>query len=83
MQRYLNKFDYFFHSMKVIADFEFEKNRVSIALLAVHSAITLNDALQVALTGKVQNMRVILKPSKTWKSFAQKKGLKIVMASNI
>ena len=50
-QQYIDKADHFFHAMRLLAD-DLQSYRTSIALLAVHSAISLNDAITVGLTGK-------------------------------
>lgn len=50
-QQYIDKSDHFFHAMRLVAD-DVQPYRTAIALLAVHSAISLNDAITVGLTGK-------------------------------
>jgi hypothetical protein len=50
-QQYIEKADHFFHGMRLVAD-DKSAYRTGIALLAVHSAISLNDAITVGLTGK-------------------------------
>lgn len=49
-QQYIQKADHFFHSMRLVAD-DRTAYRTGIALLAVHSAISLKDAIAVGLTG--------------------------------
>jgi hypothetical protein len=50
-QQYIEKADHFFHAMKLAAD-DVPSYRSGIALLAVHSAISLNDAITSGTTGK-------------------------------
>jgi hypothetical protein len=50
-QRYIEKSDHFFHAMKLAAD-DVTSYRSGIAPLAVHSAISLNDAITSGITGK-------------------------------
>jgi hypothetical protein len=50
-QQYIEKADHFFRAMK-LAGLEISEYRSSIALLAVHSAISLNDAITAGSTGK-------------------------------
>lgn len=48
--QFIEKADHFFQAMKLAAD-DLESYRTSVALLAVHSAISLNDAIATAVTG--------------------------------
>ena len=50
-QQYIEKADHFFQAMKLAAD-DMASYRTGVALLAVHSAISLNDAITAGLTGK-------------------------------
>ena len=50
-QQYIEKADHFLQAMKLTA-LELVPYRTGIALLAVHSAISLNDAITAGLTGK-------------------------------
>lgn len=50
-QQYIEKADHFLQTMKLAA-LELAPYRTGIALLAVHSAISLNDAITAGLTGK-------------------------------
>jgi len=50
-QQYIEKADHFLQAMKLAA-LELAPYRTGIALLAVHSAISLNDAITAGLTGK-------------------------------
>jgi hypothetical protein len=50
-QQYIEKADHFLQAMKLVA-IELPPYRTGIALLAVHSAISLNDAITSGLTGK-------------------------------
>jgi hypothetical protein len=50
-QHYVEKADHFFHAMKLLSD-DLPAYGSSVALLAVHSSISLNDAIAVAVTGK-------------------------------
>jgi hypothetical protein len=50
-QQYIEKADHFLKAMKLAA-LELAAYRTGIALLAVHSAISLNDAITTALIGK-------------------------------
>jgi hypothetical protein len=50
-QQYIEKADHFFQAMKLAAD-DVASYRSGIALLAVHSAISLNDAITSGMTGK-------------------------------
>lgn len=47
---FIEKADHFFQAMKLVAD-DLESYRTSVALLAVHSAISLNDAIATAVAG--------------------------------
>jgi hypothetical protein len=49
-KQFIEKADHFFHAMKLAAD-DLASYRTSIALLTVHSAISLNDAIATAITG--------------------------------
>jgi hypothetical protein len=48
---YVEKADHFFQAMKLVSD-DISAYATSVALLAVHSSISLNDAIAVGLTGK-------------------------------
>ncbi len=50
-QQYIEKADHFLQAMKLAA-LELAPYRTGIALLAVHSAISLNDAIAAGVTGK-------------------------------
>jgi len=50
-RQYIDKAGHFFHGMKLLAD-DLNSYRSGIALLAVHSAISLSDAIKVGVTGK-------------------------------
>lgn len=50
-QQYIDKADHFFHGMKLLAD-DVRSYRSGVGLLAIHSAISLGDAIKVGLTGK-------------------------------
>jgi hypothetical protein len=50
-QQYLEKADHFLQGMKLLAD-DVEAYRSGVGLLAIHSAISLSDAIKVGLTGK-------------------------------
>jgi hypothetical protein len=50
-QQYIEKADHFLRAMKLAA-LDLPPYRTSIALLAVHSAISLNDAITASVTGK-------------------------------
>ena len=47
---YRERSDHFYHAMELLAD-DMAAYSTSVALLAVHSCISLNDAITVALTG--------------------------------
>jgi hypothetical protein len=49
--QYIEKADHFFQAMRLAAD-DLPAYRTGISLLAVHSAISLNDAITAGLTGK-------------------------------
>jgi hypothetical protein len=49
--RYVDKADHFLQGMRLLAD-DFEAYRTSIGLLAIHSAISLNDAILAGVTGQ-------------------------------
>jgi hypothetical protein len=51
-QQYIKKADHFLQAMKTLATLELAPYRTGIALLAVHSAISLNDAITAGITGK-------------------------------
>ncbi|MGA7219263.1 MAG: hypothetical protein WBX38_13150, partial [Candidatus Sulfotelmatobacter sp.] len=51
-QQYTEKADHFLQAMKFAAR-ELAPHRTGIALLAVHSAISLNDAITTGLTGQI------------------------------
>lgn len=51
-QQYIEKADHFLQAMKKLAALELAPYRTGIALLAVHSAISLNDAITAGVTGK-------------------------------
>ena len=51
-QQYIEKADHFLQAMKKLAALELDPYRTGIALLAVHSAISLNDAVTAGVTGK-------------------------------
>ncbi len=55
-QQYLEKADHFFYAMRLVADGR-DAYRTGIALLAVHSAISLKDAITIGLTGKKSRHR--------------------------
>jgi len=50
-QQYIEKADHFLHGMKLLND-DIGNYRSGIGLLAIHSAISLSDAVTVGLTGK-------------------------------
>ena len=50
-QQYIEKADHFVHGMKLLND-DVSSYRTGIGLLAIHSAISLNDAITLGLTGK-------------------------------
>lgn len=49
-RQYIEKADHFFQAMKLAAD-DLTSYRTGIALLAIHSAISLNDAIAIGITG--------------------------------
>lgn len=49
--KYLDKSSHYFHGMKSLSG-DISKHRTSISLLAVHSAISLSDAIVAGVTGK-------------------------------
>jgi hypothetical protein len=49
-RQFIEKADHFFHAMRLAAD-DIAAYRTSIGLLAVHSAISLNDAISSGLSG--------------------------------
>jgi hypothetical protein len=49
-RQYIERADHFFHAMRLAAD-DMPSYRTSIGLLAVHSAISLNDAIATGVTG--------------------------------
>ncbi|MGB8580834.1 MAG: hypothetical protein WCD47_08430 [Candidatus Sulfotelmatobacter sp.] len=51
-QQYIEKADHFLRAMKKLAVLGLAPHRTGIALLAVHSAISLNDAITAGVTGK-------------------------------
>jgi hypothetical protein len=51
-EHYVQKSGQFLHSMNILFDLDFDGSRAGIALLAIHSAIALNDAIQMGLLGK-------------------------------
>jgi hypothetical protein len=51
-RQYIEKADHFFQAMRLAAD-DLPAYRTGISLLAVHSAISLNDAIAAGLTGKI------------------------------
>jgi hypothetical protein len=50
-QQYIDKADHFLQGMKLLND-DVSSYRTGIGLLAIHSAISLSDAITVGLTGK-------------------------------
>jgi len=50
-QHYVQKADHFFHAMRLLSD-DMSAYASSVALLAVHSSISLSDAIAVGVTGK-------------------------------
>ena len=50
-QQYIEKADHFLQGMKLLAE-DVKSYRSGIGLLAIHSAISLSDAIKVGLTGK-------------------------------
>jgi hypothetical protein len=50
-RQYIEKADHFLQGMKLLAD-DIKSYRSGIGLLAIHSAISLSDAIKVGLTGK-------------------------------
>ena len=50
-KQYIEKADHFLQGMKLLAD-DVANYRTGVGLLAIHSAISLNDAITVGLTGK-------------------------------
>jgi hypothetical protein len=50
-QQYIEKADHFFHGMELLF-YDVPSYRSGIGLLAIHSAISLSDAIVVGLTGK-------------------------------
>ena len=50
-QQYADKADHFFHGMELLF-LDLKAYRTGIGLLAIHSAISLSDAIKVGLTGK-------------------------------
>jgi hypothetical protein len=50
-RQYIEKADHFLQAMKLAA-LDLPRHRTGIALLAVHSAISLNDAITASVTGK-------------------------------
>jgi hypothetical protein len=50
-QQYVEKAGHFFDGMKLLFE-DLDSYRTGIGLLAIHSAISLNDAISVGLTGK-------------------------------
>ena len=50
-KRYVDKADHFFQGMRLLGD-DIESYRSGVGLLAIHSAISLSDAITVGLTGK-------------------------------
>jgi len=56
---YREKADHFLYGMRLLAD-DFTAYKTSIGLLAIHSAISLNDAILAGITGERNNQRTIL-----------------------
>lgn len=50
-QQYIEKADHFLQGMKLLAD-DIDSYRSGVGLLAIHSAISLSDAITAGLTGK-------------------------------
>jgi hypothetical protein len=50
-QHYVEKADHFFQAMKLVSE-DMSSYASSVALLAVHSSISLNDAIAVGVTGR-------------------------------
>ncbi len=57
------------NAMLLLAD-DLEAYDAAVALLAVHCAISLNDAIQVGLLGEGLDMRVTRKPCQTLSGYA-------------
>jgi len=55
--RYMDKADHFLQGMRLLAD-DFGAYRTSIGLLAIHSAISLNDAILAGVTGQVASLKI-------------------------
>jgi hypothetical protein len=51
MQHYVEKADHFFQAMRLVSE-DMSAYASSVALLAIHSSISLNDAIAVGVTGK-------------------------------
>ena len=64
-QVYLRRSDCFFSAMLFLAD-DLEAYDAAVALLAVHGVISLNDAVQVAMTGKRSKYETTRKQSLRW-----------------
>jgi hypothetical protein len=69
-QQYIEKADHFLQAMKLAA-LELATYRTGIALLAVHSAISLNDAITAGLTGKRGRHRDTWRPLRNWNTFPE------------
>lgn len=69
-QQYIEKADHFFQAMKLAAD-DMASYRTSVALLAVHSAISLNDAITAGLTGKRNKYQDHLSAGSQLEAFAR------------
>ena len=50
-QQYIEKADHFLRGMKLLAD-DISSYRTGIGLLAIHSAVSLGDAITIGITGK-------------------------------
>ncbi len=66
-QQYIEKADHFFHGMGLLSD-DVTAYRTSIGLLAIHSAISLSDAITVGLTGEKQRYHDHAQAAKTLRS---------------
>jgi hypothetical protein len=70
-QQYIEKADHFLQAMKLAA-LDLPSYRTGIALLAVHSAISLNDAITASLTGRSSRHQDHLESVKELQKLAKK-----------
>jgi hypothetical protein len=74
-RQYIEKADHFFQAMKLAAD-DVPSYRTGVALLAVHSAISLNDAIAVGIKGKKRKNQDHSKAANDLQKIAKSHGLK-------